>query len=126
MNKNQSPRVSEFDIAVAEAQQQFRAGDTRAAFALLERAHVLGQRDFGRHVMVHLSMLRVAWAMKDNREVRGQLLRLFLVPLGHLTGRLPRSNTGRSNVSAFAPMSIPPELARLLDDDNHHSPEASS
>jgi hypothetical protein len=119
MKNNPSAWATEFDIAVAGAQRQLRAGETRAAFALLERAHVLGQRDFGRHVMVHLSMLRVAWTMKDTREVRGQLLRLFLVPLGHLTGRLPAGNTGGSNVSAFAPMAIPPELARLLDDRHH-------
>lgn len=28
----------------------------------------------------------------------------FMAPLGNLTGRLPIGNTGRANVSAFAPM----------------------
>jgi hypothetical protein len=41
--------------------------------------------------------------------VNGQLLRLLLVPLGHLSGRFPLGNTGRSHVSAFRPMSVAPE-----------------
>ena len=74
---------------------------------------MLGQRDFVR---------RAAWAMPcglgndDGREIRGQLPRLALVPLGHLFSRLPAGNTGRSNVSAFAPMDVPADLKRLLDD----------
>jgi hypothetical protein len=113
--KHQSPRAAEFDIAMAEASQRHRAGDAETTFALLQRAHVLGQRDLGRHLRVHLCMLRLAWALNDNREVRGQLLRLFLAPLGHLTGRLPRGNTGASSVSAFAPMPVPSDLGRLID-----------
>jgi len=61
-------------------------------------------------------MLRVAWSSGDGREVRGQLLRLALVPLGHLMGRLPLGNTGGASVSAFQPMDVPAELQRLLDD----------
>lgn len=111
-----SPRVAAFDEAMAEATQRYRAGDLGTAFVLLERAHVLGQPDFGRHMRVHLAMLRVAWALNDWREVRGQVLRLSLVPIGHLIGRLPRGNTGASNVSAFKPMAVPPELEQLLGD----------
>lgn len=91
------------------AQRQFQA-----AFSRLENAHVLGQRRFLWHAKVHLWMLRVGWAQKDAREVRGQLWRLFLTPLGHLTGRLPLGNTGGANVSAFAPMPIPTELQAML------------
>jgi len=123
--KGPPPRAMAFDRAMADAALRLRAGDPAAAFALLERAHVLGQRDLRRHARVHLRMLRVAWAQRDGREVRGQLLRLFLVPLGHLSGRLPRGNTGGSNVSAFVPMAIPPEVERLLDDEPHPSHEAS-
>ena len=111
-----SPRVLAFDAALAEAGRRHRSGDFGTAFVLLERAHVLGQRDFGRHLRVHLAMMRVAWALGDRREMRGQLLRLVLTPLGHLTGRLPRGNTGASDVSAFAPMPVSPELEQLLAD----------
>ena len=64
----------------------------------------------------NVTMLRAAWRLADARESRGQLLRLSLVPLGHLFGRLPLGNTGRSNVNAFAPMDVPVDLKRLLDD----------
>lgn len=111
-----SPRIAAFDAAMAEAGQRHRSGEAGAAFVLLERAHVLGQRDFGRHLRVHFAMLRVAWALNDRREVRGQLLRIILTPLGHLTRRLPAGNTGASDVSAFVPMVVSPELQRLLDD----------
>ncbi|MFD2377205.1 DUF3703 domain-containing protein [Ottowia pentelensis] len=40
---------------------------------------------------------------RDWPEVAGQLLRLALVPLGHLSGRLPIGNPGRATVSAFEP-----------------------
>jgi len=57
-----------------------------AAFSRLERAYVLGQGLFLWHLRVHLWMLRVGWAQKEAREICGQLWRLFLTPLGHLTG----------------------------------------
>jgi hypothetical protein len=43
-------------------------------------------------------------------------MRIALVPVGHLLGRLPVGNTGGANVSAFKPMAIPPELERLFED----------
>ena len=109
-------RVAAFDASMAESRHQYQAGDLGTAFALLERAHVLGQRDFRRHMSVHLAMLRVAWSRRDWSEVVGQLFRLALIPLGHLTRRLPRGNTGASNVSAFAPMAVSSDLERFLSD----------
>ena len=43
------------------------------------------------------------------------MLRIALVPIGHLSGRLPRGNIGTSNVSAFTPMAVSAELEQLLD-----------
>jgi hypothetical protein len=113
-----SSRVAAFDRAVAAARSHLARAEPAASFALLERAHVLGQRDFGRHWVVHALMLRAGWALADGREVRGQLLRLALIPLGHLLCKLPLGNTGGSNVSAFAPMPVPPDLQQLLMDDD--------
>jgi hypothetical protein len=87
-------RIEAFEAALAEAGQHGAVGDARSAFAALERAHVLGH-----------------W-----REVIGQVLRIALVPIGHLVGRLPIGNTGGANVSAFKPMAIPPELKRLIEE----------
>jgi len=104
-----------YAAALAGARERERSGDLRAAFALLERAHVLGQRRFGRHMAVHGRMLRLGWRLRDGREMRGQLLRLLLTPLGHLTGRLPSGNTGDAIVSAFTPLPIADDLQALLD-----------
>lgn len=112
--KKPSPRVVAFDAAMAEAAQRYRSGEPGVAFVLLERAHVLGQRDFWRHLRVHLAMLRVASTLNDKREVRGQVFRICLTPWGHIARRLPRGNTGASDVSAFAPMPVSPELEQLL------------
>jgi hypothetical protein len=75
---------------------------------------VLGQPELRPHWVVHVWMLRVAVRQHDARELAGQLLRLVLTPLGHMTGRLPLGNTGGANVSAFAPMALPKDLARFF------------
>ena len=101
---------------MAEATGHRSAGDAKSAFAALERAHVLGQLDLVPHLRVHWQMLCVGWAAGDRREVAGQLMRIALVPVGHLVGRLPVGNTGGSNVSAFKPMAIPPDIQQLIED----------
>lgn len=50
----------------------------------------------------------------DWAEVAGQTLRLLLVPLGHALGRLPVGNPGRSNISAFQPMPVRPDIAHAI------------
>lgn len=116
MNPN-SPRGAAFDAALSEAKRLMAAGNPAAAIPMLERAHVLGQREIEPHLRVHVLMLRAAWSLRDGRELRGQLLRLALTPIGHLSGRLPLGNTGASNVSPFEPMALPPDLERLLRDE---------
>ena len=111
-----SLRIAAYDAAMAAAQASLARREPSVALTQLERAHVLGQRDFSRHWRVHVTMLRAAWQLADRRELVGQVLRLSLVPLGHLFGWLPLGNTGRSNVSSFAPMDVPADLKRLLDD----------
>ena len=71
-----SPRVAAFEAALSEASRRVAASDLAAALSSLERARVLGQRDIGPHLRLHLRMLRVAWAMGDGREVRAQLMRI--------------------------------------------------
>lgn len=110
-----TPRVQAFDALTAEARRQLQAGNPRAALGALRDAHILGQQDLGRHAQAHWHMLRAALALRDGRELAGQLLRLLLVPLGHLSGRLPRGNPGTADVSAFAPQPIPPRLQWLID-----------
>ncbi len=88
--------------------------DLDQAWHLLEALHVLGQTRLVPHARTHGLMLGLAWRTRDLAEVSGQLLRLLLVPLGHLLGRLPLGNTGRSSVGAFRPMLVAPELLATI------------
>ena len=83
----------------------------------LSKAHILGQRNFSRHWRVHAAMLGLGLVQRDVREVLGQLFRLALVPLGHLSGRLPIGNPGHAGINAFEPMPIPKELMPFLEDE---------
>jgi hypothetical protein len=95
--------------------QEARTADsTEQAWLYLEAAHVVGQLPLQPHLRTHALMLQLAWRTRDWPEVAGQLLRLALVPLGHLSGRLPLGNPGRSNVSAFEPLPVRRELAELI------------
>lgn len=95
--------------------RQARAcGDVAVAWAALERAHILGQMDWWQHARVHLLMLELGLVTGDWREIRGQLFRLVLAVPGSVTGRAPLGNSGRSNISAFLPQPIAPDLAVKL------------
>jgi Protein of unknown function (DUF3703) len=86
------------------------AREDTAAWDALSRAHIVGQTDMLAHIRVHVMMLAYAVSRANMREVVGQIVRLFLAPLGNVTGRLPLGNSGRSDVSAFQPMPIPSDL----------------
>ncbi|GEO02030.1 hypothetical protein NSE01_38620 [Novosphingobium sediminis] len=89
-------------------------GDHLAAWRALERGHILAQARLPLHLHSHAVMLAYALARREWGEVSGQVFRLLLAPLGTLTGRLPVGNTGRTNVSAFASMPLPEDIADLL------------
>ena len=103
-----------FHQSMAEARQAFRQRDWVAAFASLERAHILGQKQVLAHTLSHWWMLKVGWKKKDWIEIRGQLLRL---PAALLMSRLwvPEGNTGGANVSAFTSMPVDESLQRLME-----------
>lgn len=108
-------RVGASKAAMAEVGQHRALGDAKSEFTALERAHLLGQLDLFPHLRVRWQVLGVGWSTGDWREVTGQVVRIALVPIGHLFRRLPVGNTGGTNVSAFKPIDIAPELKRLLD-----------
>jgi hypothetical protein len=101
---------------IAAYREARTANEKQRAWHHLERAHILGQLRFGLHIHSHLQMLGFAVALRDGREIFGQLVRLALAPPGNLTGRLPIGNTGRAHVSAFMPMEVPEELQRQIND----------
>ena len=103
--------------AYRAALDQARTATTpETAFAALERAHILGQRDLFAHFETHILMLQWARAQKDSREIRGQVLRLLAVLPGFLTGWVPVGNPGGSNISALKPVPLRPEIKALLGD----------
>ena len=107
--------VAAFGAEMRAASAARAAGALDDAFAHYERAHIVAQRHPWRHARAHVGMLAVGFARRDAREILGQLLR---IPAALTKSRLwvPRGNTGGANVSAFAPMPIPADLAPLVDD----------
>ncbi len=101
------------------AARENRLGNRDAAFRHLERAHVLGQASTRWHVQVHWLML--GWALRHRRprEVAGQWPRLILAATKTAMGKVPRGNTGGSNVSPFRAMPIASDLQRLIDAARH-------
>lgn len=103
------------DAEVAAARRAEHNGDVAAAFAHLERAHVLGQSSTWQHVRVHALML--SWGLRQRRpgEVAGQVFRIIGAGTKTPLGLVPTGNTGGANVSPFRPMPIAPELQQLID-----------
>lgn len=99
--------MSQFEAAQAE-------GDIDTAWHSLERIHIISQGFGIMHLSSHWRMLLYVWALRDTKEVFGQLTRLALAPVGNLTGKLPFGNTGRANVSAFLPMELPADLSAQI------------
>jgi len=91
-----------------------RSEQWQAAWFHLERAHILGQQHFISHMQSHWQMLKLAADQTNWTEIRGQLLRLLLTPIGHLAGRLPTGNPGSSRYPALQALPVPDDLQALL------------
>ncbi|MFM7331316.1 MAG: DUF3703 domain-containing protein [Brachymonas sp.] len=85
-----------------------------AAWSWLEAAHIVGQTRLDLHGRVHGHILLRAWAERKWREVFAQILRIALVPIGHLAQRLPMGNPGSSRVGALKSVPVPPYLVDLI------------
>ena len=101
-------------IAVLRELRAARAAEAGAnllkARRCRELAHVIGQSRLSFHWQIHQAMLGLALRTGRPREALAQVVRLLLMPLGHLTGRLPQFNAGSGRVGAFEPMAWPLEL----------------
>ena len=85
-------------------------GQRHAAFAHLERAHVLGQAATYQHLRVHWRMFLWGLQHRSGRECTGQVLRMAGAATKTVFGLVPSGNTGGSNVSPFKRMPVPAEL----------------
>ena len=113
MSMNPSLRAAyERELDLADAAQ---AGhDLDAAFAHLERAHILSQRHPLAHTSTHLRMLAVGWQRRDAREIFGQVMR-SVAALTKSKIWVPLGNTGGANVNPFKPMPVPADLRPYLE-----------
>ena len=89
--------------------------ETELQWTWLMAAHVVGQHHAGMHFDSHCRMLALARETRDWKEAAGQLLRIALLPLGHLLRRIPTGNIGRSTVPVTREMQ-PPETVQVLID----------
>ena len=117
MNGKKTHRIGLVDEERATFRRARASGNAEAAWFALEREHILAPPYLWLHIRSHIAMLGFAFRQRDRKEVSGQLLRLVLAPFGNILGRLPHGNTGRSDVSAFAPMALPEDLTAKLADD---------
>lgn len=104
-----------FLAELEKAEQAERQNDLDAAFAHLERAHILGQRWLTRHWTTHWRMLKIARKRRDRTEISGQIRRLAATPLGWALGWVPKGNTGGANVHPLKPMPLPEDMVADLD-----------
>lgn len=110
---NQALR-SAYNSELTAAEAATYRGEFARAFGHLARAHILSQRFTWQHVRVHWRMLKLGAATADWREVRGQLTRIIAATFFSRIW-VPVGNTGRANVSAMKPMTIPDDLRAILE-----------
>jgi hypothetical protein len=103
-----------YEAELLAASRAAAGGNTEQAFQHLARAHILSQRFTWRHVRVHWLMLKLGAAVGDSREVFGQMSRIVAATFFSRIW-VPAGNTGRANVSAVQPMTIPDDLRALLE-----------
>lgn len=95
--------------------EKLSMGHLQEAWRHLERAHILGQPYPFEHSEVHFLMLKFGFLIKDWREVRGQILRLFVGGVKSFVGKVPIGNTGGANVPPLLPMEIPGDLQQIIE-----------
>lgn len=116
-----------FEEEIQAAKAHRARGDVPAAWAALERAHVLGQPRAWLHLVSHWHMATLALTTLDPRELAGQIARVALAAPSSALGVAPVGNDGRTASGAHTPMPVTPELhAKLVAAGVTHLPEVRS
>ena len=92
----------------------FKQGDLIHAWHHLERAHIIGQSYPYEHTYAHWLMLKFGIAIKDAKEVLGQIPRLFVGGVKSFVGQIPLGNTGGANVPPLRSMPLPEDIQVLF------------
>ncbi|NVK22273.1 MAG: DUF3703 domain-containing protein [Kangiellaceae bacterium] len=95
------------------AKQLLKNQQFEASFHHLERAHILSQPFYIKHLTSHYWMFIHGLKRLDGKEIFGQIIRM-LGSIGSLFGKYPLGNTGGANVSPFKPMPIPEDLLQYF------------
>ena len=91
----------------------YSQGDLLHAWHHLERAHIIGQSFPREHFYAHWLMLKFGFAIKDVKEIIGQIPRLLAGGLKSFVGKIPVGNTGGANVPPLKPMPVPEDIRKL-------------
>lgn len=110
------PRVIKFYYLkeLEQYKESFKRGDLIHAWFHLERAHVIGQAYPIEHSRAHWLMLKFGFAIKDWKEILGQIPRLLVGGVKSFVGQIPLGNTGGANVPPLRPMPIPEDIQEIL------------
>jgi hypothetical protein len=100
---------------VEQYKASFKRGDLIHAWFHLERAHVIGQSYPIEHSRTHWLMLKFGFAIKDRKEILGQIPRLLIGGLKSFVGQIPVGNTGGANVPPLKPMPVPHDIQKILE-----------
>ena len=92
----------------------FRSGDLQQAWYHLERAHIIGQSYPVEHSYAHWLMLKFGFAIKDRKEILGQIPRLLVGGVKSFVGKIPLGNTGGANVPPLKPLPLPGDIEQLF------------
>lgn len=101
--------VQRWEAYCLEAQAHECAGRIDAAWACLEAAHIVGQKNTRLHASTHARMLGLAWRTHNRQELVGQAGRLIASILITWVW-VPAGNSGRSNISALSSAPLPRDL----------------
>lgn len=99
---------------IVQYRTAFKEGNFLHAWQHLERAHLIGQAYPLPHSYAHWLMLKFGIAIKDLREVLGQIPRLLVGGIKSFVGEIPLGNTGGANVPPLKRMPLPPDIDLLL------------
>ncbi|MCC8361304.1 DUF3703 domain-containing protein [Salinimicrobium sediminilitoris] len=92
----------------------FSQGNLVHAWHHLERAHVIGQSYPWEHTYAHWLMLKFGLAIKDAKEILGQIPRLLVGGVKSFVGKIPLGNTGGANVPPLKSMPLPEDIQALF------------
>lgn len=103
-----------FNYEMQLAKTLFEEESYSLCYIHLERAHILGQRNYISHVKSHYWMFKVGMKENDVRETLGQVTRMIM-SIFSIINLVPLGNTGRARISPIKPMPIPADLVQYFE-----------